>query len=362
MRDHNMWPLVLTLVVATTGAYGAEVCPGLKTMYLPPQCINDRDKCPQNSTLEPASKVCNMCDGCTAYIQKDGECEPTSGISCKPGYECDEQELKCVAKSCSCQYKADNSYYKSWTPRCDGFDYAPVQCKGEKPTGRCFCFDKKGNRIFGEQLWANAENMTCACSRQVQELQDQGRKDVTLHCNEQGNYEELQCDDGLCWCAEEKTGKPISQILPENMMIMLPCYDKLNVGSAYLRQCESLLIAQKKIEIEMAAHNSRNPNFPYVNCELDGSYGAVQQDGNQMYCAWKDKSRIEGYAAELRDMANMNCRCARDKKMYGNLIQHICLGNGNYNHEQYTNNGTRYCVDADGFLDDNACPDSSVSC
>jgi hypothetical protein len=57
--------------------------------------------------------------------------------------------------------------------------------------------------------------------------------------------------------------------------------DKAQVGSGYLRQCESLLIAQKKIEILMAAHNSINPNFPYTNCELDGSYGAVQQDGNQ---------------------------------------------------------------------------------
>jgi hypothetical protein len=57
--------------------------------------------------------------------------------------------------------------------------------------------------------------------------------------------------------------------------------DKVNVGSGYLRQCESLLIAQKRIEIEMAAHNSKNPNFPYANCDLDGSYGAVQQIGNQ---------------------------------------------------------------------------------
>lgn len=42
--------------------------------------------------------------------------------------------------------------------------------------------------------------------------------------------------------------------------------------------------------------------------------------------------------------------CARDKKMYENLIQHICKGNGNYEKEQYTNTGTRYCVDEDGFL------------
>jgi hypothetical protein len=26
---------------------------------------------------------------------------------------------------------------------------------------RCFCVDKAGNRIFGEQEWAVAENMTC---------------------------------------------------------------------------------------------------------------------------------------------------------------------------------------------------------
>jgi hypothetical protein len=66
-----MWPLVLAIAVAITGADEAErICPGLEKMYLPPQCINDRDKCPQNSILEPASKVCNMCDGCTAYIRE----------------------------------------------------------------------------------------------------------------------------------------------------------------------------------------------------------------------------------------------------------------------------------------------------
>jgi len=54
-------------------------------------------------------------------------------------------------------------------------------------------------------------------------LWDQGQLDVTLHCNEQGNYEELQCNNGVCWCAEEKTGTPTSRILPENMMTLLPC-------------------------------------------------------------------------------------------------------------------------------------------
>jgi len=57
--------------------------------------------------------------------------------------------------------------------------------------------------------------------------------------------------------------------------------DSESLGSGYLRQCESMLIAKKRIEILMEAHGSKNPNFPYANCELDGSYGAVQQKGNQ---------------------------------------------------------------------------------
>jgi hypothetical protein len=86
----------------------------------------------------------------------------------------------------------------------------------------------------------------------VQELQEQGRKDVTLHCDEQGNYEELQCDNGLCWCAEEKTGTPISRILPENMMIMLPCceycsqFSFLNDTELYQHSKSSFCICQTK--------------------------------------------------------------------------------------------------------------------
>jgi hypothetical protein len=42
-----------------------------------------------------------------------------------------------------------------------------------------------------------------------------------------------------------------------------------------------MLIAQKKIQIVMEAHGSTNPNFPYTNCDPDGSYAVVQQRGNQ---------------------------------------------------------------------------------
>jgi hypothetical protein len=54
--------------------------------------------------------------------------------------------------------------------------------------------------------------------------------------------------------------------------------------------------------------------------------------------------------------------CARDGKIYGSVIQQACQGNGNYNPEQYTSSGVKYCVDADGFNDDTACPDSYAEC
>lgn len=49
------------------------------------------------------------------------------------------------------------------------------------------------------------------------------RKYSTLHCDSKGNFEELQCDVGLCWCVEPKTGKLLSPMVPEQAMTKLPC-------------------------------------------------------------------------------------------------------------------------------------------
>jgi hypothetical protein len=57
------------VAIAVTDDAGM-VCPGLEMTVLHPQCINDRNTCPQDSTWEPRSKVCDMCDGCTAYLRE----------------------------------------------------------------------------------------------------------------------------------------------------------------------------------------------------------------------------------------------------------------------------------------------------
>ena len=61
-----------------------------------------------------------------------------------------------------------------------------------------------------------------ACSYRVNKLKKE-RKDVSLHCTADGNYEELQCDNGLCWCAEPLTGQPTQRVYPESLIFYLPC-------------------------------------------------------------------------------------------------------------------------------------------
>ncbi|KAK0157205.1 hypothetical protein PV327_011336, partial [Microctonus hyperodae] len=139
---------------------------------------------------------------------------------CLPGLFCNAAEI-CVRNLTSCSsYKWTNSL---WKPSCDDDDsWSAKQCKGETSNGKCFCYNSKGSRIFGWAWWKDSKNMTCACSRRRDELKGI-RDDVSLHCSENGNYEELQCDNGLCWCVESKTGKPTQRIYPESVMNYLPC-------------------------------------------------------------------------------------------------------------------------------------------
>lgn len=75
--------------------------------------------------------------------------------------------------------------------------------------------------------WYKVTNERCqfdilACSRRRAEIEAAGRLS-TLHCTHTGDYEHLQCDDGLCWCAEPKTGQPTVTPVIEVDMEHLPC-------------------------------------------------------------------------------------------------------------------------------------------
>ncbi|KAG8230535.1 hypothetical protein J437_LFUL011537 [Ladona fulva] len=206
--------------------------------------------------------------------------------------------------------------------------------------------------------------MTCACSKEVNSIIALGlRSDVSLHCSSNGNYETLQCDDGLCWCADYKTGLPLYSIVPEKMMNLLPCYQD-DDSFQYLRECESAAVATGRIKDFLFKHGTKFSNMDSDRCDFDGSYGKFQVVENQLRCTWKDRSYIQGYATQLSEINNVTCNCARDSiifKLSGKIQRLECQGNGNYAKKQFSE-GKAFCVDSDGypttgFIDLDDCPE-----
>ncbi|XP_058800415.1 uncharacterized protein LOC131669514 [Phymastichus coffea] len=283
------------------------------------------------------------------------KCEP-AGLNktcscgkCFPGLFCNKSEICTIdIGSCISHQWIDGK----WKPKCeiDG-TYSPVQCKGEFLNGRCFCYNSTGSRIFGWSWWKFAENMTCSCSLHSEKLSID-REDVSLHCAENGNYEEMQCDNGLCWCVEPMSGKPTQRVYPESMMTYLPCYNKRNIGYKYLRQCESKSVARAKLLKRLKYHGHEFFNVEKVFCDKDGTYGYYNINGKYIQCSWKDGKRIDIYQAEIKNIKNINCNCARDSIIFAESkveFRSTCSSNGNYDFLQNTNEYP-FCIDSDGFF------------
>lgn len=165
--------------------------------------------CP--SCESSGTKVCKKC-------KTDEEC--AIGLYCEDGY-------RCAFDKRSCYYLAHMNPKEElhWKPECEanGF-FKAKQCRGDKVSGRCFCFSETGQKIFGWDWRFNEEEMTCTCSRHRFNLEAKGIIS-TLHCQQNGNYEELQCDAGVCFCVETKTGQlqAGTKVLPDSLWTKLPC-------------------------------------------------------------------------------------------------------------------------------------------
>ena len=109
---------------------------------------------------------------------------------------------------------------------------------------RCFCYSKTGTRIFGFDWKDKSDKMKCrtfrtimpinsvvirvfssaVCSRLVDDLKkNPDNMDMTYHCSPNGNFEPLQCNRGLCYCANVYSGQPISYSVAEQWWTTLPC-------------------------------------------------------------------------------------------------------------------------------------------
>lgn len=188
------------------------------------ECISSitQADCPEGSVLVPdLFGCCPRCDDTGLKV-----CEKCKiDEDCAIGLVC--QGKKCGFDKSSCRYLAhmnlDGDFF--WKPECEITGaYKAKQCRGDKVSGRCFCFSETGKKIFGYDLRSKEDDMTCACSRHRFKLEAEGHIS-TLHCQQNGNYEELQCEAGVCFCVEPKTGhlQAGTKVLPDTLWTQLPC-------------------------------------------------------------------------------------------------------------------------------------------
>ncbi|XP_049542748.1 uncharacterized protein LOC125955652 [Anopheles darlingi] len=314
-----------------------------------------QEDCPKGQFLISGGSLNGCCPGCRGgrvYMAVCNDNIPER--RCAPGLKCGGR--KCIYDRSTCLHTLHlDKDLVGWVPKCnlDG-TYAAKQCRGDRLSGRCFCYSDDGKRIFGWDWYRNTERMTCACSRRRDTLERDGRFDVTLHCTQNGNYEELQCDSGLCWCADEFTGSVQlgTMVVHESLWTLLPCYNSTLHGETYLRQCESAAYAQKMILKKFYTRGTIGVTFNEIRCDYDGAYGRYMVENGVVFCTWRDGKKIGSFQVRSSMMSGVNCYCARDTVIFREEsipFTLACGGNGNYEYSQ-DQNGKLFCVDGDGFV------------
>uniref|UniRef100_A0A182K001 Thyroglobulin type-1 domain-containing protein n=1 Tax=Anopheles christyi TaxID=43041 RepID=A0A182K001_9DIPT len=324
----------------------------------------------------PTAVLGGCCPGCVRGLPLGAPCGSASTTdstthsetetSCAPGLVCGLGSVcRLHTGDCLSTHHVPDSV--KWVPQCDSRGrFAPKQCLGDDPiNGRCFCYSAEGKRIFGWSWRNQAQSMTCACSRRRAELEAEGRIDVTLHCTPNGNYEELQCDQGVCWCADTKTGwqDAGTRAVPQELWNSLPCYNETLHGVQYLRRCESVAFSQILQRKQFIIRGHTDVTFTDTLCEYDGGYGRYMIEGQEAACTWHDGTKLNPYRTSLRTLSAMNCNCARDEKLFmlaGQKLALACEGNGNYVPLQ-SRNGELFCVDPNGYVVAENVPDQTNS-
>ncbi|CAG9804770.1 unnamed protein product [Chironomus riparius] len=324
--------------------------------------------CPSGRYLDVNMGSGKCCHGCkSGYEWGSSGCSRTvSRRFCAPGLVCD-QDSYCILKRNSCLHTMHLDNMIGWKPSCeiDG-SYSAKQCRGDNRTGRCFCYSETGEKIFGWDWWKDSDKMSCACSRQRFYAEMNGRIDVTLHCLDNGNYERLQCDSGICWCADEITGyiEIETVAVPDSLWTFLPCYNSSEHGDQYLRKCESAAQAQRQVQMKLINRGAINAVPNQIRCNYDGTYAEIIIENPFAFCQMPDGTKLS-YATPSRLAADMNCNCARDDRAFkkaGISFNLRCKDNGNYEPTQ-EQNGRIFCVDRDGFaVSSFMAPSADIDC
>ncbi|XP_042886702.1 uncharacterized protein LOC122262672 isoform X2 [Penaeus japonicus] len=354
--------------VACRGEYNANsiLCDDIEAI-----CIFEDLPFVQNDTvcgnkqefLNPTK--CNCGSMCISYLEEGDECFKSSQIYypqklCGPGLECMTSEVEedkdyCVrnpAKKCineTLRYEeaqeAGTLGPGEYKPNCDEFGrYASRQCS---PGSTCYCVNKDGERLFGEAPVSEKDNVDCACSTYWEETESRGLN-TGLRCLPNGNFDELQCADKMCFCFDFTSGTISFGPFPDFMMEDLPCYDVAIHGSTYQRPCEKALEEWESNESEdvIIIQETARPV-----CNHDGYFAAIQYKDNYVFCSDFYGRQIEDFHQEIHLADGLTCNCARrryimEENGFGSN-KPKCCGNGDYTPVQ-TRGLLAYCVDSNG--------------
>ncbi|XP_043242196.1 uncharacterized protein LOC122391920 [Amphibalanus amphitrite] len=375
--------LALTLLTPLPSADAVTTCPSTLSDQTLCEGGFEDGQCPSGYLFkENIPRLgCSLCGACVRYKGLDEECSApedtpdserysvnmVSGRAlvdtpeCAAGLECGSQgHCQLGPAPTECQkalhtYRTEGLDVKTYLyePRCEADGtFAAVQCQTRPGSFMyCFCVNEIGNRTNGRDLATEKDKMNCACSRRVEQLKAEGRKDITLHCMANGNYEPLQCDQDVCFCVNSTTAQPYGATVARDMWKGLPCYSSTYFPGDYNRLCESMNVVASEMVKLLSAHGMTTSDM-YQTCDSDGGYGAKVCTAEDQMCRCRDKAgnAIAPYVVDSShdEVNTMNCRCARDhndKDPVAQMFSRVkCETTGNYAPEQCVGD-TCYCVD-----------------
>ncbi|XP_076068640.1 uncharacterized protein LOC143041002 [Oratosquilla oratoria] len=296
-------------------------------------CINpieEKEKCFSRVYVDMPDEICGW--GLECIDKTTGTGDRTCG-----------KNLQKPCINASVQYETTGIFNPGeLRPNCDGEGkYAGRQCT---TGGTCYCVDKDGNRIFGEALAVDADNMNCECSRYWNEI-DEDQLSSGMRCLTNGNFDALQCINNVCFCFDSDSQTLTSGPIPMNILIYLDCYNKSIHTSTYWQPCEKAYHKYMEAETQNFTTGARKPR-----CTVDGFYHQVQYVDTHAFCADKNGKQIENFTAPIYQSDDMDCNCAHHRKLLEDAklsTKPHCCPNGNYFPWQ-TRGLLGYCVDNNG--------------
>eukprot|EP00794_Sanderia_malayensis_P014103 gene14103-15576_t len=261
------------------------------------------------------------------------------------------------------------SYY---VPQCaSNGDYLVLQCHDE--LNKCWCVNLDGfmtgwaKKDEEDEYYCELKTNVTKCE---QRRQDVYKRAIILDhqypllplgaflakCKEDGSFENMQCNEGYCWCVDEQ-GSEITQTLTR---FDEPECDRL--ASRNITLCENYR------QTALQESDSKKKNFVF-KCESDGKFASVQCDERRAKC-WCVNQEGKTVVATISNATFPDCntdkhtKCQRKRQeaynngylrsdgmttpLVGAYVAQ-CKDNGEYEETQcHGSTGYCWCVDKDG--------------